>query len=115
MRHAAWILGGTILIAGCGGSDTTAEPVATDADASDVESDTADATSDVAQETPIDTGIDAGDTRPGPPVYDEHATDRLGCAYGPGDKTTRTVGPSVPHGAALPFDHVVVLMMENRS
>ncbi len=49
------------------------------------------------------------------PSYDLYAPDRLGCRFGPGDTTVTTVGPDVPRGDALPFDHVVVLMMENRS
>ncbi len=49
------------------------------------------------------------------PPYDVHQGDRLGCTFGPGSLTTDTVGPSVPHGDALPFAHVVVLMMENHS
>lgn len=47
--------------------------------------------------------------------YDVGAEARQGCTFGPGDKTTKTVGPSVPHGDALPFEHIVVLMQENRS
>jgi phospholipase C len=60
---------------------------------------------------------DAGSDAPvGPPPYDVHANDRQGCTYGPGDLTTTTIGPNVPHGdTKLPFDHIVVLMMENRS
>ncbi len=49
------------------------------------------------------------------PPYDERASDRDGCVFAPGMLTTETVGPNVPHGDALPFEHVVVLMMENRS
>ena len=49
------------------------------------------------------------------PPYDVHQGDRLGCTFGPGSLTTDTVGPTVPHGDALPFAHVVVLMMENHS
>jgi phospholipase C len=59
---------------------------------------------------------DAGSDAPvGPPPYDTKAAERKGCAFGPGDKTTATVGPDVPHGDAMPFKHVIVLMMENRS
>ncbi len=47
--------------------------------------------------------------------YDLRAADRDACAFGPGSRTTETVGPNVPHGDALPFEHIVVLMMENRS
>ena len=49
------------------------------------------------------------------PPYDVHGSDRLACAFGPGDTTVTTIGPSVPHGDALPFTHIVFLMMENRS
>jgi phospholipase C len=50
-----------------------------------------------------------------PPAYDEHALDRLQCKFDKGALTTETVGPNVPHGDALPFQHIVFLMMENRS
>ncbi|MCA9593133.1 MAG: hypothetical protein KC776_07475 [Myxococcales bacterium] len=50
-----------------------------------------------------------------PPPYDVNASKRQGCQFGSGLLTTETVGPNVPHGDALPFDHVVVLMLENRS
>ena len=50
-----------------------------------------------------------------PPAYDEHALDRLQCKFDKGALTTETVGANVPHGDALPFDHVVFLMLENRS
>lgn len=40
---------------------------------------------------------------------------RQSCNFGPGQLTTQTIGAEVPHGDALPFEHVVVLMMENRS
>lgn len=49
------------------------------------------------------------------PPYDVNSDKRLGCTFGPGAKTTETIGPEVPHGDALPFEHVVVLMQENRS
>ncbi|MCC6664569.1 MAG: hypothetical protein IT375_12525 [Polyangiaceae bacterium] len=54
-----------------------------------------------------------GGTSPLP--YDLHTLDRLQCKYDKGALTTETVGPGVPHGDALPFQHIVVLMMENRS
>lgn len=69
------------------------------------------ATNDAALEAPTDASTDANQV----PAYDLHASDRAGCLFGPGDMTTETIGPNVPHGDALPFDHVVVLMMENRS
>lgn len=56
-----------------------------------------------------------GGVPPTPPAYDLHANDRLTCKFGKGTLTTETIGPSVPHGDALPFEHVVVLMQENRS
>ena len=49
------------------------------------------------------------------PAYDEKADERTACGFGPGAKTTETIGPDVPHGDAMPFEHIVVLMMENRS
>ncbi len=50
-----------------------------------------------------------------PPAYDEHTLDRLQCKFDKGAVTTDTVGANVPHGDALPFEHIVVLMLENRS
>jgi phospholipase C len=48
--------------------------------------------------------------------YDIHAEERRACSvFGPGSLTTDTIGPDVPHGAALPFKHVVVLVQENHS
>lgn len=48
--------------------------------------------------------------------YDLRRADRQRCvAFGPGSLTTETIGPDVPHGAALPFKHVVLLLQENRS
>ena len=47
--------------------------------------------------------------------YDIYADARESCTFGPGALTTSTIGPNVPHGDALPFDHVVALMLENRS
>lgn len=60
-------------------------------------------------------GTGGGDGGVTPPAYDQHTLDRLQCKFDKGALTTETVGPSVPHGDALPFQHVVVLMMENRS
>ncbi len=51
----------------------------------------------------------------GTPSYDVHADDCTGCTFSSGSKTTDTIGPNVPHGDALPFEHIVVLMFENRS
>jgi phospholipase C len=47
--------------------------------------------------------------------FDIRAQNRAACAFGPGDETSLSVGPAVPHGDALPFQHVVVLMLENHS
>ena len=47
--------------------------------------------------------------------YDSFASMRRGCAFGKGQTTVDTIGPKVRHGDALPFQHVLVLMMENRS
>jgi len=55
------------------------------------------------------------DTGPIKPVWDINADKRKTCLYGPGSKTTETIGPAVPHGDALPFKHVIFLMQENRS
>ncbi|MBI3073554.1 MAG: hypothetical protein HYY84_15695 [Deltaproteobacteria bacterium] len=49
------------------------------------------------------------------PSYDVKSQFRQACNYGPGAKTTTTIGPKVPSGNALPFNHIIVLMMENRS
>jgi phospholipase C len=48
-------------------------------------------------------------------LYEQLAQARQSCKFGPGQRTTETIGKEVPHGDALPFEHVVVLMMENRS
>ncbi len=64
-----------------------------------------------AADAPADVTVDVSQV----PSYDVHASDRLACLFAPGDTTTKTVGPAVPHGDALPFKHIVVLMMENRS
>ena len=60
------------------------------------------------------TGGGAGSTGQRP-AYDTKSAERESCTFGPGAKTTETIGPDVPHGDALPFEHIVVLMMENRS
>ncbi len=49
------------------------------------------------------------------PAYDLHRADRAACSYLLGTRTDVTIGPDVPHGDALPFTHIVFLMMENRS
>ncbi|MEZ4221273.1 MAG: alkaline phosphatase family protein [Polyangiaceae bacterium] len=61
--------------------------------------------------TPVDGG--GGTTQV--PAYDVNRAKRQGCQYGSGLTTTDTIGPQVPHGDALPFEHIIVLMQENRS
>ncbi len=62
------------------------------------------------------TAGDAGSDAPvGPPPYDLGVDKRKACGFLPGDTTISTIGPKVPHGDALPFEHIVVLMQENRS
>ncbi len=85
---------------GCGG-DSNGAP-----DGGDASIDATDAT-----DASVDVVIDVSQV----PAYDLHGDDRLACAFAPGDLTTKTVGPNVPHGDALPFKHIVFLMMENRS
>ena len=43
------------------------------------------------------------------------ATQRSTCVFGPGDKADRTIGKEWPVGAAIPIQHFVIVMMENRS
>ncbi len=49
------------------------------------------------------------------PSYDTQESNRKSCKFTSGSKTTETIGAKVPHGDAMPFEHVVVLMQENRS
>src|SRR5215468_201022 len=46
---------------------------------------------------------------------DSKAHARLACEFGAGALPEETLGPEVPQGAAIPIDHVVVLMQENHS
>jgi phospholipase C len=55
------------------------------------------------------------DTAPVKPTYDLGEEKRKSCLFGPGSKTTDSIGPMVPRGDDLPFKHVIVLMLENRS
>ncbi|MCA9595844.1 MAG: hypothetical protein KC776_21165 [Myxococcales bacterium] len=48
------------------------------------------------------------------PAWDDKRAERHACQFGPGSLTTESVG-ALPHGTELPFDHVVILMLENRS
>ncbi len=114
-----------MLLVACGGS--TAEALVVDD--SGIGIDTApDATIDTApvdsgiDSTPIDTAVDTAPdvfvydgAPPPPPSYDEGAKDRAACKFGAGDLTTKTVGSKIVHGDDLPFKHVIVLMLENRS
>jgi phospholipase C len=61
------------------------------------------------------TGGQSGSGTGGGVGYDIYAEQRKACTFASGTKTTDTVGPNVPHGDSLPFEHIVVLMMENRS
>jgi phospholipase C len=49
------------------------------------------------------------------PADAEAADKRLACAYKAGSLPAETQGKSHPSGAAIPVDHIVVLMQENRS
>ncbi len=108
----------TAMLVGCGG-DGGAEPLVLTPDAEDAAGDSANeaATDTAPTDTGSSTGTDA-DAEVGPPpgpTYDLHEKDRTACGFAVGSKTTETVGPAVPHGDALPFEHVIVLMLENRS
>lgn len=59
-----------------------------------------------------DAGSDAS-REPRPSGDDGHSAARAACSFGPSEKTEDTVAGIVPHDQ-LPFDHVVVLMLENR-
>ncbi|MBL8718775.1 MAG: hypothetical protein JNL79_22525, partial [Myxococcales bacterium] len=118
MRRLGWASVLSAILAGCGG-DGGGEALVLTPDADDAAGDSAnEAANDTA---PTDTGSSTGtdadaDTGPPPgPTYDLHEKDRTACGFAVGSKTTETVGPAVPHGDALPFDHVIVLMLENRS
>ncbi len=50
-----------------------------------------------------------------PPADDEAAAKRAAGAYAAGALPAETQGESRPMGAAIPIDHVVVIMQENRS
>ncbi|HEY1957474.1 MAG TPA: alkaline phosphatase family protein [Polyangiaceae bacterium] len=91
------------MLIGCGGDDNGTPDAADDAPVS------VDAGLDATVDAPADVKIAQE------PPFDIHADDRAACAFGAGALTTDTVGPNVPHGDALPFKHVVFLMMENRS
>lgn len=50
-----------------------------------------------------------------PMDMDEGRPHRLKCEFGPDAQAVETVGPRVPHGSEIPIDHILVLMLENRS
>ena len=51
----------------------------------------------------------------GSSVTDSKASARLACQFGAGALPEDTLGAEVPKGAAIPIDHIVVLMQENHS
>jgi phospholipase C len=50
-----------------------------------------------------------------PPSDDDAASKRTSCEYKAGTLPAETQGASRPYGADIPIDHIVVMMMENRS
>ena len=50
-----------------------------------------------------------------PPSDVDAATSRAACGYKVGALPKETLGASVPTGADIPIDHIVIAMMENRS
>lgn len=50
-----------------------------------------------------------------PPDDEQAAADRSSCTYAAGSLPAETQGASHPSGADIPIDHVIVVMMENRS
>jgi len=50
-----------------------------------------------------------------PPSDDEAASKRTSCEYKAGMLPAETQGQSRPYGADIPIDHILVVMMENRS
>jgi phospholipase C len=50
-----------------------------------------------------------------PPSDAAAATGRTACTYKAGQLPAETQGASVPNGSAIPVDHILVVMMENRS
>lgn len=106
-RLIAWAC--SLGLVACGGAaEEAADPLVPDDDAG----------ADVAADAPL---VDAAEDVPAPdsgptkPVWDVNAEKRKTCLFAAGSRTTETIGPAVPHGDALPFEHVIVLMLENRS
>jgi phospholipase C len=50
-----------------------------------------------------------------PPSDGDAAMQRAACGYKPGSLPAETLGASFPTGAAIPIDHILIVMMENRS
>jgi phospholipase C len=50
-----------------------------------------------------------------PPDDSVAATQRTACGYQAGSLPSETQGKSAPYGSDIPVDHVIVMMMENRS
>ncbi len=94
-----------------------------------VSTDVVDVANDLASDASDVTAMDVGvDTRPDvspdylrPPDVARTSTDsvlaarRTACEFGAGAWPAETLGTDVPIGADIPIDHVLVLMMENRS
>ncbi len=108
-RVLALLLCGAVpLQTGCGGDD-----------------DLPDAAADAGDDAPMDAGRDAParmDTGPDPlPEIPSRVTDteadegRAGCAFEAGAMPWETVGESFPIGDEMPFDHIILLLQENRS
>jgi len=104
MRRALYPLFASLLLACGGSSDENNAPV--DQDASTDDSPLNDSSSEP------EPGVDTGPIKP---AYDVNEAKRKSCTFAKGSKTTATIGAEVPHGDALPFKHVIVLTMENRS
>jgi phospholipase C len=60
-------------------------------------------------------GVDDWDRPVDPPMDAEAALARAACQYPAGALPAETQGASRPSGAAIPIDHIVVVMQENRS
>ncbi|HEX7842747.1 MAG TPA: alkaline phosphatase family protein [Kofleriaceae bacterium] len=65
---------------------------------------------------PVDCGTRVPSPPPAlPPAYDQQATERVACAFGPGATTAATIGPQVPAIPPGTVEHVIVVMRENHS
>ncbi|MEI8254189.1 MAG: alkaline phosphatase family protein [Deltaproteobacteria bacterium] len=92
--------------------------------------DVVDVSNDLASDTDADAMDASVDTTTAPDVSPDYlrppdvtrtsvdsvlAARRTACEFGPGAWAAETLGTDVPIGAEIPIDHVLVLMMENRS